>query len=158
MSADLPVIRLACPDGFELRDEDFRQDFVREFLEREVAPLLRSFDPLRRSYFGQDFARSGDVSPMAFGQYDEHLNLICRFLLEMRNVPFREQEFVLNWIVARLPMFCAGKMDARGNGQALAEFAQQRWGATRIEAVKTSEQTYLAFMPSSNRAWKIAPS
>lgn len=147
MSSDLPVLRLTCPSGFELEGEEFRTDFVREFLEREVAPQLALFDPHRRSYFGQDFARSGDVSPMAFGQHDEHLNLICRFILEMRNVPFREQEFVLNWIVERLPMFCAGKMDARGNGQALSEYAQQKWGAQRIEAVMTSDKTYLAFMP-----------
>ena len=147
MSANLPVIRMACPDGFQFQTEEYRQDFVREFLENEVGPYLRDFDPLRRSYFGQDFARSGDVSPMAFGQHDEHLNLICRFILEMRNVPFREQEFVLNWIVARLPNFCAGKMDARGNGSSLAEFAQQKWGATRIEAVMATDKTYLAFMP-----------
>ena len=147
MSAALPVIRLACPDGFEQQHDAFRQDFVREFLEEEVGPYVRDFDPLRRSYFGQDFARTGDVSPMAFGQHDEHLNLICRFILEMRNVPFREQEFVLNWIVERLPNFCAGKMDARGNGSALAEFAQQKWGAARIEAVMASDKTYLAFMP-----------
>lgn len=147
MSADLPVVRMECPTGFELNDESFRTDFVEEFLEREIGPLLRKFDPLRRSYFGQDFARSGDVSPMAFGQHDEHLNLICRFILEMRNVPFREQEFVLNWIVARVPNFCAGKMDARGNGQALSEFAQQKWGFSRIEAVMSNDNTYLAYMP-----------
>lgn len=38
-------------------------------------------------------------------------------------------------------------MDARGNGSALAEFAQQKWGAARIEAVMASDKTYLAFMP-----------
>lgn len=147
MSADLPVVRLACPAGFEQQPDEFRQDFVREFLEDNIGPLLRRFDPHRRSFFGQDFARVGDVSPMAFGQHDEHLNLICRFILEMRNVPFREQEFVLNWITERVPNFCAGKMDARGNGSALAEYAQQKWGAARIEAVMASDKTYLAFMP-----------
>jgi phage FluMu gp28-like protein len=147
MLPELPVVRLACPIGFEEQDREVRTDFVREFLEREVGPLLAKFDKNRRSYFGQDFARSGDVSPMAFGQHDENLNLICRFILEMRNVPFREQEFVLNWICLRLPMFCAGKMDARGNGQSLAENAKDDWGASRIEAVMASDKTYLAFMP-----------
>lgn len=147
MSPALPVIRLTCPQGFEQQTDEYRQDHVREFLEREVWPWLRDFDPLRRSYFGQDFARTGDVSPMAVGQHDESMNLIARFILEMRNVPFREQEFVLNWIVSRLPNFCAGKMDARGNGSALAEYAQQRWGFNRFEAVMASDKTYLAFMP-----------
>ncbi|WP_327752921.1 hypothetical protein VVT58_15550 [Sphingobium sp. SJ10-10] len=95
MSPLYPVIRLTCPNGFEQQSDEYRQDFVREFLESEVGPWLRDFDPLRRSFFGQDFARNGDVSPIAAGQLDEHLNLVCRFILEMRNVPFREQEFVL---------------------------------------------------------------
>lgn len=147
MSPDLPVVRLRCPDGFELRSEDARTDFVEDWLEEHVRPLLDRFDQARSTFFGQDFARSGDVSPIAFGQYDERLNLITRFVLEMRNVPFREQEFILNWILARVPLFTAGKMDATGNGSALAEFAQQTWGADRIEALKATESMYLSFMP-----------
>ncbi|WJY18710.1 terminase family protein [Alteriqipengyuania flavescens] len=147
MSADLPVIRLTCPDGFEREHEAYRTDWVREFLEEEVAPWLADFDRRRHSFFGQDFARSGDVSPAVFGQYDDLGRLIARVTLEMRNVPFREQEFALNWILKRLPLFAAGKVDARGNGSALAEALQQDWGFDRIEAVQTSEKTYLAFMP-----------
>jgi phage FluMu gp28-like protein len=147
MSAELPVIYLRCPDGFERESDHYRQDFVREFLEEEVAPYLKDFDRTRRSFMGQDFARTGDVSPVAVGQHDAHMRLVARFILEMRNVPFREQEFVLNWIVERLPLFAHGKMDARGNGSALAEAMQQRWGFDRIEAVMASDKTYLAFMP-----------
>jgi phage FluMu gp28-like protein len=147
MREDLPVIRLRCPDGFEREEDAYRQDFIREFLELEVAPWLRDFDRSRRTFLGQDFARTGDVSPMAFGQHDEHMRLIARYILELRNVPFREQEFILNWQLERVPLFSNGKMDARGNGSALAEAAQQRWGFDRIEAVMATEKTYLAFMP-----------
>jgi phage FluMu gp28-like protein len=147
MSSELPVIRLACPDGFERESDEFRQDFVREFLELEVAPWLVDFDRRRASYFGQDFARNGDVSPIAFGQRDDLMRLVARFILEMRNVPFKEQEFILNWIIARVPLFATGKMDARGNGSALAEAMQQKWGFDRVEAVQTSDKTYLAYMP-----------
>ena len=94
--------------------------------------------------FGQDFARNGDVSPVVFGQRDESMRRVARFLLEMRNVPFKDQELILNWIISRVPMFACGKMDARGNGSALAEAMQQRWGFDRVEAVQTSEKTYLA--------------
>jgi len=146
MSPALPVIRFACPDGFELQSDEYRTDFVLQFLRDEVAPYLADFDLKLRSYFGQDFARNGDVSPIAVGQLSG-LDIVTRFILEMRNVPFREQELILNWIIERLPLFCAGKMDARGNGSALAEFMQQRWGANHIEAVMASDKTYLAFMP-----------
>ncbi len=147
MSAELPVIRLECPAGFERESDDYREDWVREFLEEEVAPWLRDFDRRRHTFFGQDFARTGDVSPIAFGQRDDMMRLVTRFILEMRNVPFKEQEFVLNWIIARVPLFAAGKMDARGNGSALAEAMQQKWGFDRVEAVQASDKTYLAFMP-----------
>jgi phage FluMu gp28-like protein len=152
MSYELPVIRLACPDGFERREDEFRTNWITEFLEREVAPWLLDFDPNRTTYFGQDFARSGDVSPVVFGQRDEKMRRVARFLLEMRNVPFKDQELILNWILSRVPMFACGKMDARGNGSALAEAMQQRWGFDRVEAVQTSEKTYLAFMPKLRSA------
>lgn len=147
MTTDHPVLRLACPDGFERQPDHQRTSFVLEWLEDHVAPVLSRFDRGRRSYFGQDFARTGDVSSMCFGQEDLMMVLQVRLILELRNVPFREQEFILNWIISRLPIFCAGKMDARGNGQALAEFAQQRWGADRIEAVMATEKVYLTWMP-----------
>lgn len=147
MTAELPLLRLRCPDGFERLPDVQRQDFVAEWLETHVRPLLPEFDPSRPSFFGQDFARTGDVSPIAFGQVDDRLILVTRLLIEMRNVPFRQQEQLLNWMIGRLPRFTAGKMDARGNGSALAEFAQQAWGADRIEAVMASDRTYLDFMP-----------
>ena len=147
MLDELPVVRLRCPDGFERESDEFRTDYVREFLEEEIAPWLADFDRRRHSFFGQDFARNGDVSPLVFGQHDDLMRLRANVTLEMRNVPFKEQEFILNWIVARLPNFVAGKMDARGNGSALAEAMQQAWGFERIEAVQTSDKTYLAFMP-----------
>lgn len=147
MSKDLPVVRLRCPDGFERRDEAWRRDWLREFLEEEVRPWLDTFDPTRRTFMGQDFARSGDNSPVKFGQHDEHMRLVCRLTLEMRNVPFSDQEFVLDWLIARVPHFAGGKMDARGNGSALAEKMQQRWGFEIIEAVMATDKTYLAYMP-----------
>jgi len=147
MREELPVVRLRCPDGFERAADAYRRDWIREFLEEHVKPILDTFDRTRRSYFGQDFARSGDGSPIAFGQTDLAMRKVCRFILEMRNVPFTDQESVLDWIIERLPLFAGGKMDGRGNGSAMAEKAQQKWGFERIEAVMATEKTYLAFMP-----------
>lgn len=147
MSKDLPVVRLRCPDGFERWDEEKRRDHLLEFLENEVKPWLDAFDPDRRTFMGQDFARSGDVSPVKFGQYDEYMRLICRLTLEMRNVPFSDQEFILEWLIRRVPHFAGGKMDARGNGSALAEKMQQLFGFDVIEAVMATDKTYLQYMP-----------
>ena len=147
MSKQLPVVRLRCPDGFERRDEHERRDWLMEFLETEVQPWLDTFDPMRRTFMGQDFARTGDNSPVKFGQHDEMSRLVCRLTLEMRNVPFSDQEFVIAWLISSVPNFAGGKMDARGNGSALAEKMQQKFGFDVIEAVMASDKTYLAYMP-----------
>jgi phage FluMu gp28-like protein len=147
MSPLYPVIRLVTPKGFEIKDLEWREDWVREWLESEVQPLLRQMDLSRYGYFGQDFARSSDLSVVAVGQYDEMATLVCRFIVEMRNVPFREQEQILNFIIDEMPLFAAGKMDARGNGQQLAETMRETWGEEAIEAVMATPKTYLEMMP-----------
>lgn len=147
MSKELPVVRLRCENGFERRSDDYRRDWINEYLETEVRPWLANFDASRRTFMGQDFARTGDVSPVMFGQHDQYMRLHARLTLEMRNVPFSEQEYILSWLIRRVPHFAGGKMDARGNGSALAEKMQQAFGFDVIEAVMASDKTYLAFMP-----------
>lgn len=147
MTADAPVLRLACPQGFELRPDAERQSHVEAWLELHVKPLLDAMDPHRPTGYGWDFGRSGDLS--VFLPLVEERNLVRRvpFAIELRNVPFREQEFLLFWVVDRLPRFGAGKHDARGNGQALAEYAMQKYGPLAIEAVMLSQPWYLANFP-----------
>jgi phage FluMu gp28-like protein len=147
MSKELPVVRLRCPDGFERWSEERRRDWLREYLDEEVKPWLGNFDPNRRTFMGQDFARSGDVSPVKFGQHDEHMRLVCRLTLEMRNVPFSDQEFIIEWLIRRVPHFAGGKMDGRGNGSALAEKMQQLFGFDVIESVMATDKVYLQYMP-----------
>jgi phage FluMu gp28-like protein len=68
-------------------------------------------------------------------------------VLELRNVPFKEQEFILYFILDRLPRFTHGCFDARGNGQYLAERAMQKYGMERITQVMLSESWYREEMP-----------
>lgn len=144
---DAPVLRLSCPQGFELKPDADRAAFVRDWLEEHVAPIVETLDQRLVHSYGFDFGRSGDLS--VFAPVAEGRDLICTipFLLELRNVPFRQQEQILFWIVDRLPRFGAGRHDARGNGQFLAEYAIQRYGALAIEAVMLSQAWYLEHMP-----------
>ena len=64
----------------------------------------------------------------------------------MRNVPFDQQRQILFYILDRLPRFRAGAMDARGNGQYLAEVAMQKYGS-RIAQVMLSQEWYRENMP-----------
>lgn len=147
MDASLPVKRLTCPAGFEFRSDEARKSWVAAWLEQEIAPLLAALDKDRAHAYGFDFARSGDLSVLAPIEEEQDLGLLVPFVLEMRNVPFRQQEQVVFFVGDRLPRFVAARHDARGNGQYLAEYAVQRYGASRVEAVMTSQSWYLEHMP-----------
>lgn len=147
MSERHEVIRMRCPDDFVTWPQARAADWVGEWFDETLKHRLAALDPRRRSYFGQDFARSADLTAIAVGQLDALLVLQVPFILELRNVPFREQEWILSSIIRRLPLFTAGKMDARGNGQSLAEAMQRDFGADRIEPVMSTQGTYLDGFP-----------
>ncbi|CQR43710.1 Mu-like prophage FluMu protein gp28 [Thiomonas sp. CB3] len=148
MSADTPVLRWECKKGFELLPEQIRRAECQDWLETVVAPVLEALPKdARRSFIGGDFGRSGDLSvdlPLL-----EFANLQRRvpFVIELRNVPFRQQEQIAFWVIDRLPHFSGGAFDARGNGQYLAEVVMQRYGAARIAQVMLTESWYREHMP-----------
>ncbi len=147
MSADTPVLRWVCQQGFELLSDHIRKADCQDWLEEHLAPLLAKLPPDAISFDGQDFGRTGDLSvhvPLIQLQ-----NLVRRvpFLLELRNVPFRQQEQICFYLLDRLPNFMGGAFDARGNGQFLAEVAMQRYGASRIHQVMLTESWYREHMP-----------
>jgi phage FluMu gp28-like protein len=147
MSADTPVLRWECKAGFELLGDSIRAAEARDWLEAQMLPLLERLPPEAISFDGEDFGRSGDLSvhvPLI-----QHQNLVRRvpFTVELRNVPFRQQEQIAFYLLDRLPRFTGGAFDARGNGQYLAEVAMQRYGATRIQQVMLSEGWYREHMP-----------
>lgn len=147
MSADTPVLRWECKAGFELLGDSIRAAECRDWLEGQMLPHLERLQPEAISFDGEDFGRSGDLSvhvPLI-----QHQNLVRRvpFTVELRNVPFRQQEQVAFYLLDRLPRFTGGAFDARGNGQYLAEVAMQRYGATRIQQVMLSEGWYREHMP-----------
>ena len=142
MSRDIPVIKLAFNDEFALKSEDERRSLTDEWLRENIDFLLKSADFNLRSFYGIDFARSKDLSVLMAGQEQSDLTRRVLFSLEMRNVPFRQQEQILFFIGDRLPRFVGAAHDARGNGQYLAEVAAQRWGQNRVAQVMTSQEWY----------------
>jgi phage FluMu gp28-like protein len=154
MNSEYGVLRLACPEGFETKPDAERESFVQAWIEETLDPAIAALNPDLRSYFGEDFGRSGDLTVIWPLQEDTNLVRRSPFVVELHNVPFRQQEQVLFHLVDRLPRFMAGAMDARGNGQFLAEVAMQRYGATRIEQVMLSNQWYLDNMPRLKSAFE----
>jgi phage FluMu gp28-like protein len=142
MSKDLKVLRWECKAGFEQLPDHIRRADCQDWLDREVLPELLKLDPALASGFGEDFGRTGDLTVIAPWQLLQNLKRRYPFLVELRNVPFKQQEQVLFFIVDHLPRLRKGALDARGNGQYLAEVAMQRYGALVIEQVMLSETWY----------------
>lgn len=155
MSRDVPVLRYHVKRSFLETTEYQRMKDAEDWITEHLEPAVKRLDPKLASCFGEDFARSGDLSvfmPMQIGQL-----LVRRvpFVIELWNVPFKQQEQILFWMIDHLPGFVGGAMDARGNGQYLAEQAQIKYGAA-IEAVMLSEGWYREHMPPYKRAFEDA--
>ncbi len=152
MSEDITVIRYGQTDEFSELPDHVRQAEVAAWCEDYLAPLLTDLDPKRQCVFGEDFARSGDLTVMTPAQEQQNAHWAALFVLELRNMPFQQQEQILYYIIDRLPRFKHGSFDARGNGQYLAERAMQKYGADRISQVMLTEGWYRDVMPKY-KAW-----
>lgn len=144
---DAPVLRYACPDGFERQPDSVRYGAVQDWLDTAVRPLLQTLDPYATSVYGQDFGRSGDLTVGAPAQIDQQLRRRVPFMLELRNMPHREQLQVNRYVLHRLPQLRRVALDARGNGHALAEMLAQDFGWDRVALVMLTEGWYREHMP-----------
>ncbi len=156
MLPGLPVLRLTLPDGFDLRGQRERESTVADWMADHLTPLLETLPKTGRSYYGMDFARSGDLSVIVPLIEDQQLHKRAPFVIELRNVPFKQQEQVLFHLVDGLPNFSSGANDARGNGQYLGEVAAQKYGGTRIHRVMLTQQWYIDQMPRYKAAFEDA--
>jgi len=152
---EAPVLRFEGSAEFNGVPERYRALEVEEWCQRELAPLLEVLDRRDEHVFGEDFGRSGDLTVIAPMAITAHLMRRVPFLVELRNVPFKQQEQVLFFIVDRLPRLRGGKLDGRGNGQYLAEQAVERYGST-VEAVMLTQGWYLENMPPFKAAFEDA--
>ena len=161
MDPAIPVIRWEPPaKDFVDWPLDRAMRETRDWCEENLGLLLSAVNPGLRSYLGQDFGRSGDLSVLQPAQEAANLDLKTLFVLELRNCPFRTQRQILFYILDRLPRFSRAAMDARGNGQALAEETRQSYGASRVEEVMLSETWYRENMPKlkaqfEDRTWNL---
>ncbi len=151
---DAPVLRYNCPAGFEQLPDRDRHDAVQDWLDFEVAPRLAALDQDAQSVFGLDFGRSGDLTVAVPAQIDTGLRRRVPFMLELRNMPHKQQIQVCSFVLQRLPRFRKAALDARGNGHALAEFLAQEFGWDQIELVMLSEGWYREHMPPLKAAFE----
>ena len=146
MIDEAPVLRFEGSKEFNEWPEDKRKAEIETWCEEHLKLLLDALNPELQHAFGEDFGRSGDLTVIAPLQIGQDLKRRCPFIVELRNVPFRNQEQILFYIADRLPRLCGGKLDARGNGQYLAEQSRYRYGTGVIDQVMLTQGWYLENM------------
>lgn len=150
---DAPVVRFEGSAEFNAVPEHYRALDIDAWCHEHLLPLLDALDPGLAHCFGEDFGRSGDLTVIAPMAITQQLERRAPFLVELRNVPFKQQEQVLFFIADRLPRLQGGALDGRGNGQYLAEQAAERYGSI-VEVVMLSQSWYLNNMPPFKAAFE----
>lgn len=149
----LPVVVYSKPAVF-VTDPD-RLAVTQKWIDDVLAPLVRALPRHLRSVFGQDFGRSGDLSTIVIGQPEERSRAWRTPLrIELRNIPFDCQKWIVSWLLDNLPLFHHAKFDARGNGQSHAEAALQKVGAQKVECVMASAKWYDEWFPKYHQAFE----
>jgi phage FluMu gp28-like protein len=153
MKEERPILRLALDNEFALKGEAYRKSWCEEWIRINLKTVMEALDPGLQNIFGQDFARYGNFS--IIGPLTVMQNLIrrCPFLVEMHNVPTRQQEQILWYIIDHLPNFRGGAMDATGPGLTLAEYTADRYGRPLIEEVTLNDSWYREHMVSFQDAF-----
>lgn len=140
-----PIVRLDLKDDFAVKPEVERVKFVADWIRVELEPLLGYLKPGYKSFLGMDFARQ--TLSVILPAQEVELVRTCPFGIELRNVPFQQQKQILFWLCDRLPNLSAMALDARGNGQFLAEVSMQRYGASRVHMIKATVPWYAEAFP-----------
>jgi len=153
MREERPILRLALDNEFALKGEAYRRSWCEEWIRINLEPLLDSLDETRDHVFGSDYARHGDFAVTGPLSVEQNLTRKCPFLIEMHNVPTRQQEQIIWHMIDHLPRFRGGAMDATGNGQTLAEYTADKYGRPLIEEITLNDSWYRENMGSFQDAF-----
>ncbi len=147
-----PIVRFTGDEAFNRMLEPERRAIVARWIRDELAPLLEDLDPLRRHAFGMDFGRKADLSVIAPAEVTATAALRCPFMVELANVPHKQQEQVVRAVGEGLPRFFACKLDGTGNGSAVAEAAVDAFGEHVAESVHLTASWYVDNLPPYKQA------
>ncbi|WP_299370446.1 hypothetical protein [uncultured Tateyamaria sp.] len=146
MQQGIPFKRWTQGDAFRNLDDAEMEKAAIAWCKEHLGPVVKSLDEDRQHFMGEDFARTGDATDIVILEQGVDLVRRTKLVVELRNMPFKAQWFVLKWLLDRVPNFQKGAMDKGGNGAFLAEEAVRRYG-NRIVEVSFSRQWYEMHMP-----------
>jgi phage FluMu gp28-like protein len=140
--ADGALLRFDGSRSFNLAPEAVRRAEIEDWIRDVLAPELARLDKRRRHVFGMDFARSGDMTDIVPLEMGADLRKRWPFLVELHNVPYRQQAQVMLAVGRGLPRFAGCAIDAGGNGGYVAEEARDAWGSLLVDEIHFTEQWY----------------
>ncbi|MBI1321329.1 MAG: hypothetical protein GC168_20580 [Candidatus Hydrogenedens sp.] len=144
---DYQLVRFTAPEGLVDWPTDRRHAEARRFCEAQLAPALAALPKDRDHFVGEDFGRFADRTDIDICNVDLLLARHHPLIVELVNCPVDVQQWILWWIIDRLPRFRRAVLDANGNGFGLAEATRQKYGASKIDDMKPTEPWYLEHMP-----------
>jgi phage FluMu gp28-like protein len=157
---DIEIIRKGFEDSFLREKKEKRELTVERWFRKEVYPVLNRIDgPV---FIGQDFARSGDLTVLWLTELIERKYTRTAAVIELRNWPFDQQWQIWTLIAAALSVrFGGAALDARGNGQMIAEKAETEWPGRAVPVMLT-RAWYGEWFPKlkgriEDREWTIPP-
>lgn len=147
---DKPVFRFSADDSFTFEKASRREKQCRQWF-KEVKPVLLATD--LSVCFGEDFARSGDLTVLHFDNElsDGSTDTLC--VVELRNIPFAQQWQFIKLCCDTLKDFNGAAFDSRGNGQMIAELAAQEYPGSIFQVMLT-RQWYAENMPRLKTAFE----
>ncbi|MEK7097766.1 MAG: terminase family protein, partial [Patescibacteria group bacterium] len=145
--ADGPLLRFDGSRSFNLAPEEVRRAEIGDWIADVLQPHLALLDKSRRHVFGMDFARSGDMTDIVPLEIGADLRKRWPFVVELHNVPYRQQAQIMVAVGGGLPRFAGCAVDAGGNGGFCAEEARDKWGALMVDEVHFTEEWYRTEFP-----------
>ncbi|MBR5965369.1 MAG: hypothetical protein IK015_04575 [Treponema sp.] len=132
------IRRLECSDDFLRKSESVKDKAIEEFFGQEAAPVLGGIKNL--VFAGNDFGRSGDLTTYWFSERTAATRLEVRLVVELKNVPFEQQQLFNDLTTDFLDerrTFGGMAIDSRGNGQQIGEHAALRHPGASIQVMET---------------------
>ena len=160
-TVDRPVLRLELPADYMQRPAIDQALMLAPFI-KTLAETLAGLDLAPHYAFGFDFARVADLSVASLLAIEARLKRREALVVEMRNVPGKEQKLVVGSILERVKERLIGAaFDATGMGWTVAEDMGRRFGLRESEdsaglvwAIKFTEDWYRLQMPPLKAAFE----
>lgn len=144
-SRDMDKATWGGADNWDDVPVDQRNRDLRRWLDSHLLPYLQTIKDMEM-YGGVDFGRTANLTVLKLLTLERDMTRRVRLVVELDNVPFAQQDQVLDYVWERCKGVRKVYLDATGIGRAPAEHARDQLGR-RAEMVTLSDGWYSQHWP-----------